>query len=463
MPDLTRILVCDDEEMLRLSLCEHLENEGYRTIQARNGQEFLDRVRETGPTVALLDLRMPVMDGLTALRKLREGGSEVPVIVITAHGAVDSAIEATQLGATAYLTKPFDLREVTLAVEKALADDRLRNEVHYLRDRDQTGYGEFIGSSATLAELFATLRRLEAIDAPTVLISGESGTGKDVIARMIHARGPRRAGVFMAIDCASLPEPLIESELFGHERGAFTDARTTKRGLFEVASGGVVFLDEVGEMSLNMQAKFLRALESRRFKRVGGVADWSLDAAIIVATNRELREEVRAGRFREDLYFRLNVIPVRLPPLRERRADLPALVSHFLERFSREFSRDVKGISGSAMALLQSYAWPGNVRELRNVIERVVILGPEGLVEPSDLPSEIRFARGDSGRGPDGCPFLLPSDGIDLEAVERGFIAQALDRTHGNQSAAARLLGITRFALRYRMDKFKLDGASAVS
>jgi DNA-binding NtrC family response regulator len=455
--NLPTIVVCDDEELIRWSLTEHLKGEGYSVIAVANGKECVDAVREQAPGLVLMDLKMPVMDGLTALQKIREGGSDVPVVMITAHGAVDSAIEATRLGASAYLSKPFDLREISLCVEKTLHEDRLRHEVHYLRGRERTGYGDFIGSAPSLQEVFAMLRRLEGVDAPTVLVTGESGTGKDVIARMIHSRGSRRNGVFVEIDCASLPEQLIESELFGHERGSFTDARQMKRGLFEVAAGGVVFLDEIGEMSLATQAKFLRALESRRFKRVGGVASLPLDAAIIAATNRDLKAEVERGTFREDLFFRLNVIPLRLPALRERPSDIPALVEHFIERFRRQFARNVKGVSAKAMEMLQRYPWPGNVRELRNVLERVVILGPDEIIQPNDLPAEVRFAAPvTTGKVSAACPFLLPEDGVDLEAVERGLLSQALDRTAGNQSAAARLLGISRYALRYRMEKYSL-------
>jgi DNA-binding NtrC family response regulator len=257
----------------------------------------------------------------------------------------------------------------------------------------------------------------------------------------------------MAIDCTALPEQLMESELFGHEKGAFTDARNTRRGLFEVAAGGVLFLDEIGELPLGMQSKLLRALENRKFRRVGGVADIPLDAAIIAATNRSLKDEVKAGRFREDLFFRLHVIPIEVPALRERKEDIPALIQFFVDKLNKSFGRAVHGTSGAAMELLQRYAWPGNVRELRNVMERAVILLQGDVIQVTDLPAELRFQRAvASGKG--GCPFTLPEEGVQLEAVERGLLEQALERTNGNQSAAARLLGITRYALRYRMEKF---------
>jgi len=450
------IVVCDDEELIRWSICQQLDGEGYSTIEVENGQLCVNAVREHAPAAVIMDMKMPVLDGLGALRAMRSEGLDVPVVVITAHGSVDSAIEATQLGASAYLSKPFDLREVSLVVAKAIETARLQREVHYLRSRVRRGYGDFIGSAPALKPVYEILSRLEKVDSPTVLITGESGTGKDLIARSIHQRGVRKSGIFMEIDCASLPEALIESELFGHERGAFTDARATKRGLFEVANGGVVFLDEIGEMALATQAKLLRALENRTYRRVGGVATMKMDVSIVAATNRDLKKAVDEGLFREDLYFRLNVVPVHLPALRERSEDIPPLVDHFVNHFNKAFGRDVRGVKAEAMAMLQNYSWPGNVRELRNVMERMIILGQSDVLEPGDFPPEIRFGGGRTAGRVRGCPFILPEEGVDLEQVERGLLMQALDRTGGNQSAAARLLSISRYALRYRMEKYEL-------
>jgi DNA-binding NtrC family response regulator len=451
------IVVCDDEELIRWSLCAHLEQEGYKAVPATNGQEGVDAVAKHGPDLLLTDLKMPVMDGLTAMRELRKRGSEVPVVVLTAHGAVDSAIEATQLGAADYLQKPFDVREVSLAVERAIEHARLQREVHYHRRRAREGYGEFLGGAPVLRPLFDVLRRLEAVDAPTVLITGESGTGKDVLARSIHAKGPRSERPFVAIDCAALPEQLIDSELFGHERGAFTDAKAMKQGLFEVADGGLVFLDEIGELPLATQSRLLRALEDRTFKRVGGVRRMPLNVGILAATNRDLKAEVEAGRFREDLFFRLHVIHVPVPPLRDRRSDLPDLIDHFLGTLGRRLGRRIEGIDGAAMERLTAYRWPGNVRELRNTMERMILLAPEPVITVDDLPPEIRFGREDGAKTPAGCPFVLPEEGVSLDAVERGLLLQALERTGGNQSAAARLLGISRYTLRYRMEKHELS------
>ncbi|MBL8618330.1 MAG: sigma-54-dependent Fis family transcriptional regulator [Deltaproteobacteria bacterium] len=449
------ILVVDDEELIRWSLVEHLRSEGYTVHEAADGQECLDAVAQQTPDLVITDIKMPRMSGIEALRRLREREDDVPVIVLTAHGAVETALEATRLGAKAYLSKPFDLREVALAVTRVLEQQRLATEVRYHRGQAATTYGRIIGRSSAMQRLFESMRRLADVEAPTVLLTGESGTGKDLFAHAIHDEGPRKTGPMMEVDCASLPEHLIESELFGHERGAFTDARQTKRGLFEVARGGTIFLDEIGEMSLGTQAKLLRALENRQFKRVGGVSQIRLDAGIIAATNRTLANEVKKGTFREDLYFRLNVIQYQVPSLRERREDVPLLVDHFIQRFNKEFGRHVKGVSEEALGSLAAYPWPGNVRELRNVIERVVILEAREVIEQQHLPPEIRFGhRGGSSAGPGGSPFLLPDEGVDLEAVERSFIVQAMDRTSQNQSAAARLLGISRYALRYRLEKF---------
>ncbi len=450
------LIVCDDEELIRWSLCTHLESEGFLCVPAEDGEDCLEKVSEHAPSLVLLDLKMPKLGGLEVLRELRRQGQEVPVIVLTAHGEVDSAIEATRLGARAFMSKPFDVREVALQIRQVLDAERLKNEVHYYRRRLNQGYGDFIGASSTLQPMFDVLKRLEKVGAPTVLLTGESGTGKDVVARALHANGPRKDRPFVAIDCAALPEQLIESELFGHERGAFTDAKSLKQGLFEVADGGMVFLDEIGELPLPTQSKLLRALEDRTFRRVGGTRRFPLDVGIVAATNRDLKREVADGTFREDLFFRLDVISIRVPPLRDRKGDVQLLAEHFLQRFARDHGREVPGITGDAMSKMDAYAWPGNVRELRNVVERLVLLGPADVIRVEDLPNEIRWGRTSSAEA--GCPFDLPEEGVSLDAVERGLIQQALDRTGGNQSAAARLLGLTRYQLRYRVDKHNLGG-----
>jgi len=458
---LDRVLVCDDEELIRWSLSEHLRGEGFEVTIVKNGEECLKEAVAHAPDAILLDLKMPVMDGLTCLRKLREAGVDVPVVVLTAHGAVDSAIEATRLGAAAYLSKPFDLREIAIKLTQAIESNRLSEEVRYLRDRRRARYGNLVGESTAIRAVFETMQKLEQIDAPTVLVTGESGTGKELVAEAIHAMGPRKDAPFIEIDCASIPENLMESEIFGHERGAFTDARALKRGLFELARGGTIFLDEIGEMSLATQAKLLRAIETRRFKRVGGLVDLPVDAGIVAATNRDLAREVDRGRFRRDLYYRLAVIPINLPPLRDRQSDVPLLVYHYLEVFKKRIPGRLNSIDASALAALQRYDWPGNVRELKNIVERIVTLHRESSrLEIGHLPVEVRLAGDKSdptavGSGSSG-GFVLPPQGVDLEAVERNLVVQALERTSKNQTQAAKLLGISRYALRHRLAKFGL-------
>jgi two-component system response regulator AtoC len=458
-----RILCCDDEELVRWSVQTHLKKAGHEVDVAKDGIEALEAVDKGAYDAVILDLKMPRLDGLSVLRRLRETHPQVPVVMITAHGAIDSAIEATRLGARAYLSKPFDLRELQLQVERAVEHEELSRTVETLRDQALRRYEKLVGVSAAMGRVFDTLERLEKVDAPTVLITGESGTGKDLIAQAIHTRGPRKSKPYVEVDCAALPDTLIESELFGHEKGAFTDAHSQKRGLFEVAKGGVVFLDEIGEMPLLTQAKLLRALENRRFRRVGGTVDLPLDAAVVAATNRDLQKEVKAGRFREDLFFRLHVVPIEVSPLRQRREDIAPLVAHMLERTARDLGRPIPEITQDALTALEGYQWPGNAREVRNIIERLLILrAGDTPIRAEELPIEVRLQTS-TGAGT-GCPYVLPEEGVDLEAVERGLIDQAMARCRGNQTQAARLLGITRYALRYRLEKHGLgsrgEGAS---
>jgi DNA-binding NtrC family response regulator len=455
-----RILCCDDEELVRWSVQAHLKKAGHEVDVASDGVACLEAVDNGAYDALVLDLKMPRMDGLSVLRRLRETHPQLPVVVITAHGAIDSAIEATRLGARAYLSKPFDLRELQLQLEKAVEVQEMAQNFERLRDRELRRYEKLVGVSPAMGRIFDTLGLLEKIEAPTVLITGESGTGKDLIAQAIHSRGPRRTKPYVEVDCAALPETLIESELFGHEKGSFTDAHAQKRGLFEVAKGGVVFLDEIGEMNLLTQAKLLRALENRRFRRVGGTVDLPLDAAVVAATNRDLQKEVKAGRFREDLYFRLHVVPIEISPLRQRKEDIAPLVAHMLERTARDLGRPVPQLTNDAFAILERYPWPGNAREVRNVIERLLILRTgNAAIRADELPLEVRMGAsgGDAPGTSPGCPFVLPEGGVDLEAVERGLLEQALVRAHNNQTQAARLLGITRYALRYRLEKHGLS------
>jgi DNA-binding NtrC family response regulator len=363
---------------------------------------------------------------------------------------VENAVEAMKYGAYHYLNKPFNLDDVALTVEKALETSRLRREVRAYRSSQSKEYsfGAIIGGSPAVAAAKALLVRIANSPASTVLLTGETGTGKDLAAKAIHYNSDRAPKPFVNITCSALPEQLLESELFGHERGAFTDARQQKRGLFETADGGTVFLDEIGEMTPGLQAKLLRFLEEKTFKRVGGLADIRVDVRVIAATHRNLEDEVKAGKFREDLFYRLQVMPVMLPPLRHRRGDIPLLVDYYIEKYNHEFRKRVRGVAPDALALLEQYRWPGNVRELRNAIERAMLLTDRDLLIPEDFST--------LSRGAIAVTFRLPPEGVSLEDVERQLVVQALERSNGNQTHAGHLLGINRDQVRYRIEKFGL-------
>ena len=446
-----KILVVDDEQLIRWSLVERLTEEGYRTVEAGTGKEALARFDDDVDLV-LLDFRLPDTDGLAVLKELRRRDPDILVILLTAYSSVDSAVEIMKQGAYHYATKPFQLDEIVLLVERALETNRLRREVRALRASQAQPYGmdRIIGESPAMQEVKALLQRVAASPASTVLLTGESGTGKDLAAKAIHYASHRAARPFMNITCSALTGTLLESELFGHERGAFTDARQQKRGLLESAEGGTVFLDEVGEMAPALQAKLLRFLEEKAFKRVGGTTDIRVNVRVIAATNRNLEERVRDETFREDLYYRLNVLPVRLPPLRDRAGDVPILTNFFIDGFNREFRKHVLGAEPEIMEAVEHYAWPGNVRELRNAVERGVLLA-DGERLTLDLFSMLAPSSGAPAN------VKLPPAGTDLEQLERDLVVQALDRTSWNQTKAATLLGLNRDQIRYRIEKFGLS------
>jgi len=441
------ILIVDDEKNMRFVVGRALTGAGHEVREAESGEAAIEAFGEAVPDLVIIDQRMPGMGGIAALTEMKKEHPGLPVIMLTAHGSVESAVEAMKAGATEYLTKPFDVEELKLTVAKALKVGNLERQVDYLKgelDRDYDTSG-IVGESQLMKDVLETVSRVAASDA-TVMIYGESGTGKELIARAVHEQSNRSRNPFIQLSCAALPETLLESELFGYEKGAFTGANDSRPGRFELADTGTLFLDEIGDISLTVQVKLLRVLEQMNFERLGSSKTINVDVRLIGATNRDLPERIKEGEFREDLYYRLNVIPIFLPPLRERRDDIRLLAQHFLNRHAPN-----KKLSAESLRLLENYYWPGNVRELQNMIERSTILCRGDVIEADDLPAEVRR----------GAPLSeetiqLPAEGVALEEVERKLISQALERTGGNRTKAAELLGISRHTLLYRIEKYGL-------
>ncbi len=469
-----KILIVDDEKLVRWSLRQKCSEWGYQVLEAESGNEALRVAGSESPDLVLLDVRLPDLGGLEVLERLRQSGDARAVIMITADPQLDDVKAAIKMGAYDFIGKPLDFDELGITIQNALEATHLRSEVQSLRGevRRRTGYHDVVGVSRKMTELMNFVRKVASSEATTILIQGESGTGKDLIAKAIHYQSRRQEKPFVAINCSAIPETLMEAELFGHEKGAFTDAKAMKKGLFEVGDGGTLFLDEIGEISPFLQAKLLRVLEDQMIRRVGGVRDMQVDVRVIAASNRDLERAVREGHFRQDLYYRLAIISIFIPPLRERKEDIMPLVEFFLDHYNRKFRKSVRGITDETRRLILNYDWPGNVRELKNAIERAMILEEEPVLRPAYLPFSVSqphagvtaFEHTSSPSGgaqplADGRwlpPLNIPEGGTSLEQVERALVEMALRQSDGNQTHAARLLDISRDALRYKMKKFGL-------
>lgn len=452
------ILIVDDEKNYPPILSAVLKEEGFETLTANSGNEALKIFESSDVDLVLADMKMPIMDGIELLENIKSSDPELPVIMMTAHGTVEKAVEAMQKGAYSYILKPFDNERLVLYVKKALAMYRIVKENRQLRSvvSSQYSFGNLIGKSKAMQNVYETIRKV-APTSTTVLIEGENGTGKELVAKSIHFNSPRREKPFIAVNCSALAESLLESELFGHEKGAFTGAVSAKKGRFELADGGTLFLDEIGELSQNLQVKLLRVLQEKAFERVGGIKRVSVDIRIIAATNKVLKDEVQQGRFREDLYYRLNVLSIFLPPLRERQEDIRFLVGHFIEKFANERSVGipVRGFDKEVERLFYDYSWPGNVRELENVIERAMVLCPAENIRVNDLPKDF-YDNAYNTLHIDGIPADAKLDDT-LAKIEKQMIERALRLTNNVQSQAAELLGIGKSGLNWKIKKFKLD------
>ncbi|MBI5183014.1 MAG: sigma-54-dependent Fis family transcriptional regulator [Nitrospinae bacterium] len=451
-----KILVVDDEKGMREFLSIMLKKEGYEVISAEGGGEAIDLIKDDSFDLVITDIKMPRLDGLTVLNAIKEIEPHTPVIMITAFAATETAVEAMKKGAYDYITKPFKIDEIRLIIKKALEKKRLEEENIYLKGalKEKYQFSNIIGKCEKMMTIYGLIRKV-ANSKSTILISGESGTGKELVAKAIHYNSNRRDMPFISVNCGAMPENLLESELFGHEKGAFTSADSDKRGLFEIANSGTFFLDEIGETPLSIQVKLLRVLQEMEFKRVGGIKDIKVDVRIIAATNHDLQEAVAKGRLREDLYYRLNVIPIDLPPLRERREDIPLLVDYFIGKFSNTGNKNIRGISHDALKILEKYDWQGNVRELENVIERAIVLETSDIIRIENLPDEI--INKVNNKMDLTTTLLGEEEVIDMERtldkIEKDLLLIALKKTDGVMNKAAKLLSLSLRSMRYRLQK----------
>jgi len=462
-----KILIVDDEKLIRKSLKIALEQKGYTALTSQSGEKGLAIVENERVDVVLLDIRLPDSNGIDILKSIKNIDSDIVVIIMTGYGTIDNAVRAMKLGAFDYITKPFKEKDITTLVRLALETNSLKREIKRFIDQDRKYYGldKIVGRSETIQQTIEMVKKVSRANFSTVLIEGESGTGKELVAKAIHYNSARQKGAFIEINCAAMPPLLLESELFGYEKGAFTDAKKTKKGLFEEANGGSLFLDEIGDMDVSMQVKILNVLQERKFRRLGGNKLIEIDVRIIAATNHNLREEVKNKTFREDLFYRLNVIHIFLAALRNRKDDIQLLTKYFINEFNTLLNKNVKDISDEALNVLISYSWPGNVRELRNIIERIMIIHDPEVIMPEHVPLERGDDMGhvlDTTHLVSTWNFHIPDTGVDIKKLtglfQAGLIENALKQSNGSKTKTAQMLNIDRFALRYFMKKLGIDG-----
>ncbi|MDD3146790.1 MAG: sigma-54 dependent transcriptional regulator [Candidatus Riflebacteria bacterium] len=456
------ILVVDDEEMIRWTLKEALESEGYNVTAFENGRDFLGYFKKHGGDIVLLDVRLPDSNGLDLLLEATRVDPEAIVVIMTAFGDVETAVSAMKRGAFDYLSKPYSLEEVSLLIRKIVQANLVKSQLHHYQERLENQFSRILGENQKMKQLREHITMAARTDRTTVLIRGESGTGKELVARQIHFQSTRADKPFIDVNAAAVSSTLLESELFGHEKGAFTDAQKQKKGLFELANGGTLFLDEIGDLDPSLQVKLLRVLQERKFRRVGGTSDIHVDVRIISATNADLEKNIEDGRLRQDLFYRLNVFTINLPPLRDRRDDILLLAKNFLEEFRKEFSKDIGGFREDTIKVLESYSFPGNVRELRNIIERATLLETSNLIRPASLPEELKknvevgYVSFESSESK---PWQKPGFSFKdyIDSVEKKIVVEVMGEVEGKKSRAAELLGLTRFALRHQLKKHDLE------
>jgi len=457
-----KILIIDDEEIIRLSLSEGLKDLEYKVSTAHNGKTAIEEVLKFKPQVIFLDMRLSNENGLDILPKIKEIDSEIEIVIMTAYGDIQTAVKAVKLGAFDYINKPFDLQEIDIIIKRIIKNIELQKKIYILEKEKQLYVENIIGEHPLMLDNFNRIDILSKNDKVTVLIRGETGTGKELVASAIHNKSARKNANMLKINCGSIPHQLIESELFGFEKNAFTGANNRKKGLLEMADGGTVFLDEIGELPLELQPKLLRFLEERKFKRVGGLDDIEVDIRVIAATNKDLEQAIKNREFREDLYYRLNVVPIYIPPLRERGRDILILANNFIEEYNSRFNKNIRGLTKKAEESLLSYSWSGNVRELKNVIERIVILSSGEYIELNDLPFEIKRKAKDDDSNLKIKNYKLDNEAFytgfslekEVEEMERYYLKLALKKSNNNHTKASEMLGISRFAFKRRIEKY---------